>query len=270
MSENSQHVRFAESLDKQQMKYHPDQIIPADIDRVKDLIDIPPRTTGAMAEQFPTAALTAYDKRDKVMSAKLALQDPTDPGITPFGKLEAKDEDFQWAIKKAAAAEEANFERWFAQNFDFMSPAQKQVAKRLFPKFYQDRMRLLDEQCKRLQDLARLNLMGVETMKDVETLYLAETGRLDLGPLNNILHPEEVGEFQYGRQRFQRGLWNPFQVYGKIAYDDSTKSRIGDAFKFAKAEYPAENFTMGRTTGVAAIGAPSAQGTKQWWEVLMG
>jgi hypothetical protein len=68
----------------------------------KLLKDAKIREPGVTDEQFPTAALTAGEPKDVIMSAKAQLQ--TD-GVTPFGVLEAKDEDFSWLMRKQAAAE---------------------------------------------------------------------------------------------------------------------------------------------------------------------
>lgn len=70
----------------------------------------PIRDRTATDEQYPTADLTAEDPRDAVMQAKMELQDPAKPGITPFGQLVAKDSDFKWLQKKRDQEAEANFQ----------------------------------------------------------------------------------------------------------------------------------------------------------------
>ena len=72
--------------------------------REEDLRDVVPRERGVMDEQFPTADLSAADPRDAVMKAKLDLQQGLPTGVTPFGKLVARDADFEWLQKKQAAA----------------------------------------------------------------------------------------------------------------------------------------------------------------------
>ena len=47
---------------------------------------------------------------DRVQEAKLQLQTPGQVGYTPFGKLEARDEDFKWYQRKQEAVEAANFQ----------------------------------------------------------------------------------------------------------------------------------------------------------------
>lgn len=108
----NKHVQFAESLHEQQMKFKPDQVNVAAGTRTRAQLDATaPRTPNVMDEQFPTASLTQYEpEKDRQMVAKLQLQEGAPTGYTPFGKMIAKDEDFEWYMRKQAAAEKANFQ----------------------------------------------------------------------------------------------------------------------------------------------------------------
>lgn len=166
-------------------------------------------------EQFPTGGLGARDPRDEIMEAKIASQDADQPGITPFGQLIAKDSDFEWLQKKREAEAYANFQAWFAQNFDKMSPPQKEMAKKLFPKFYQERLRQLDRTVELQRKLAKLKLLGPEDSNDLILQYAAEAGFIESDPLHTILHPEEAAkqkDMERRRQRYARGLFNPRRV----------------------------------------------------------
>lgn len=235
-------VRFAESLDARQQKYMPDQLQVAAGGRDRPLADIAPRTTGVMEEQFPTDGLTAYDPRDKVMSAKLQLQDVDKaPGYTQFGKLIAKDSDFEWYQRKQAAAEVAEFQRYFAEQYDMMDPAQKKRAKELYPEFYAERKRTLKRNAKNLAKLAQIKLEGPSDLDDVKLLYLAESGRLPLGPLQNILHPELSGmNRDEAGATFIRGLASPFLLWGKQAAPNDDAARKQRAKQYANVKYPAD------------------------------
>jgi len=163
-------------------------------------------------EQFPTSGLQDSDPRDEIMSAKLAVQDKDHPGITPFGQLLAKDSDFEWLRKKREIEAYANFQAWFAQNFDKMSPPQKEMAKKLFPRFYQERLRQLERTVQLQHKLAKLKLLGPEDANDLMLQYAAEAGFIESDPLHNILHPEEAAKqksLASRRQRYARGLLNP-------------------------------------------------------------
>ena len=163
-------------------------------------------------EQFPTSGLSAQEDMDALMAAKLELQDEAHPGVTKFGVLQAKDSDFEWLRRKREAAEYANFQQWFAQNFDKMDVTQKKLAKQLFPKFYKERLEQLDRSIQLQAKLARLKLLGVEGKDDLLLQYATEAGYIDSDPLEKILHPEQVAARQQDaarRARFARGLLNP-------------------------------------------------------------
>jgi hypothetical protein len=277
-------VALAESLRTKQDKMAPEQVNLRDVTgRPKTLEQTQPREAGVMDEQFPTDSLTAKDARDRVMEAKLQLQTPGAPGYTPFGKLEAKDADFEWFQRKAAAVEAANFQSWFAREFDRMSPADKKRAKELYPEFYRQRKKLLKRQTKNLFELARLKLEGIQDMDDVKTQYLAETGRLDLGPLQTLLHPERESAFasandreKYAQAKFQRGLLSPFRVYGAEATPTFELGNQWTGLQQRKVERdnfrPNESSSygwglQGRQFGMDTAD-PLQQQDRQWWQKL--
>lgn len=257
--------------------------------RAKPLEEEVPRAPNVMDEQFPTASLGAKDPRDEVQMAKLQLQEGSQTGYTPFGKLIAKDSDFEWYQKKAAAAEAANFQQWFAKNFDMMSPAQKKRAKELYPEFYKQRKKLVKQQAKNLIRFANLKLQGPETFDDLYLQYLAESGRLDLGPLQNLLHPEQaaihVGGGEYRalneaekanltQRKFQRGLLSPFRVFGAEAVPalstwNAEESRAVESSIFANRDVPLQTFEAGYTGGFPPMGNANVnQSDAQWWQRL--
>ncbi len=274
MTDKAANQALSAKIRNEQMKMQPDQVSMAIAnDRTPEQLDrTAPRTAGVMDEQFPTAGLTSYDKRDKVMEAKLALQKEGEVGVTPFGKLEATDADFKWAQKKQATVEAANFQKWFAKEFDLMSPAQKKRAKELYPEFYAQRKKLLKQQTKNLYDLTRIKLEGIESREDLMKTYMAETGRLDLGPLQNLMHPEQgVGSEALNQSRFHRGLANPFLVFGKEALPANQHTRFDQAKNFAN------RYSTGapQALGLGDQGFPpfkdtikTNQGDAAWYTVL--
>lgn len=279
----SKNVKFAEKLHNMEMKYAPDQVNMANANQrtPADLAAADIREPGVMDEQFPTDALTQYDKRDRVQNAKLQLGEGMPMGYTPFGKMEAKDSDFDWYQKKQAAVELANFQRWFAKEFDLMSPVQKKRAKELYPEFYAQRKRLLRKQAKNLFDLARIKLEGIDKFKDLVKVYMAETGRLDVGPLKTLLNPEMVNlgdDAQLkNKAAFQRGLANPFLVFGKEVIGN--KGRANVATRQLESENWADraNTADWRHTTKSGVdntdfppfqGRRLNQGDQQWFQVL--
>lgn len=190
---------------------HPNQVQVADVE--PDRLDgVPLRAPNTMAEQFPVD-LTKKDPKDEIMSLKMAAI--TKDGITPMGKVEATDEDFKWLAKKAAQREEADFQRYFAQEFDKMDPARKKVARELFPAFYAQREALLKDEVKLLEKIARIKLRGIQTYEDLFLQYMLDTGRLDTTPLQSLLYPEKTID-KAKQAKFKRGLLNPWRVYGDV------------------------------------------------------
>jgi hypothetical protein len=287
MAQNN--VALAERLHAKEAQMKPTQVNMRDVvARDTELAATAPRSR-VMDEQFPTASLSADDPRDRVMAAKLALQpDPTNqPGYTRFGKLEARDEDFEWYQRKAAAVEAANFQAWFAKEFDLMSPADKKRAKELYPEFYAQRMELLRTQVENAFRLSKLKVEGVQNMDDLLTQYMAENGRLDMGPLQNIMHPEQEFNSQdddsrkdYAQRKFQRGLLSPFRVFGEesVPTDDSIgnertgyKMRQENVANFGGARADKEMYGLGlKERGFPGWDTRDVQGTQdaQWWQLL--
>ena len=169
-----------------------------------------PRQQGVMDVQFPTDELTDHDPRDRIMAEKLALADKS--GVTPFGRLVASDSDFDWLDRKRQKEDEANFQTWFAQNYDYMAPEQKAVARRLWPNFYEQRQKMLERNVKLQQKIAELKLHGPQSKEDLMLQYAIESGYIPADPLENILHPEktlEVQKREFRQATYVRGLLNP-------------------------------------------------------------
>lgn len=175
----------------------------------RDLSDIPHRDQKASDQQFPTSGFVSRDdKKDELISAKFALQDATHPGVTPFGQLIAKDEDFQWLQRKQEQQEYANFQQWFAENFDKMSPEQKKIARELFPTFYNERLQQLDRSVELQRRIARLKLMGIQDKNDMLFQYALESGYVPSDPLRQIMDPKAVDDTTR-KARYRRGILNP-------------------------------------------------------------
>lgn len=280
MSKPNKNVQFAEGLHEQQMKYAPDQVdMAAAAGRTEDeLHRAEVREMGVMDEQFPTEGLTAYDPLDKEAVARIKLGDGK--GVTPFGRMIAEDKYFKWVQKKEAAAEKANFQAWFAREFDLMSPAQKKWAKEKYPEFYAERKKLLKKQAKNLFDLARIKLEGIESYKDLVKTYMAETGRLDLGPLENLLNPEAThlglgsGIMKKTSDAiFVRGLASPFMFFGKEAYPATYESRKGQSQRYANRDMTGQRdgeigAGIKDSTFPGFAGNATNQGDAQWYQLL--
>jgi len=125
---------------------------------------------------------------------------------------------------------------------------------------------------------ARLKLNGVEDFHDLKTQYMAETGRLDIGPLNHLLNPERDPlnrDAAYQQKKFVRGMWNPWRIFGDetVAPPGVTTElgvRQAGVIGFEDRQIP--DATLQR--GYGTVGFPPtrdtnpAQGYNTWWKVL--
>jgi len=125
---------------------------------------------------------------------------------------------------------------------------------------------------------ARLKLNGVEDFHDLKTQYMAETGRLDIVPLNHLLNPERDPlnrDAAYQQKKFVRGMWNPWRIFGDetVAPPGVTTElgvRQAGVIGFEDRQIP--DATLQR--GYGTVGFPPtrdtnpAQGYNTWWKVL--
>lgn len=181
---------------------------------------IPIRDPQTVDVQFPTT-FQSHDPRDKAMAAKLAMAN--EKGVTPFGQLIASEADFDWVERKRLEEEEANFQAWFAANYDKQAPHVKKMAHQLFPDFYKQRMKMLEKNVRMQQRVAELKLNGVQSKEDLYLQYAIESGIIPSDPLEHILHPEKIEmnkEAETRQGQFVRGLLNP-RAYDRRAANAS-------------------------------------------------
>ncbi len=272
MSEQKADRSISRGVRARQEKMGADRVSMAEFrDPDEKLSEHAPRSR-IMDEQFPTDDLNAKSKKDRLMMAQLELAD--EQGNTPFGSTQLKDEDLKWLLKKQDAAEAANFQAWFAREFDLMSPADKRIAEQLFPEFYAQREKRMKKDVKMLLRVAKTKLHGPRTKQDVLDLYALETGRLDIDALTNILHPEEStkNRLKQNQAVFRRGLASPFRVFGHEAYPENVYTRKDQIRQYATRKWNDDNDSY----GVSDFGFPpfsgtrTNQGTADWYKVLGG
>lgn len=252
---NAKKAITKDQLDSIEQEATPMQVVlPVDTDgsgNQRKVDNIPLRSRDATAEQFP-ADYSDPDARDRIMTEKLALADAK--GVTPFGQLIATDNDFNWLDRKREAEAYANFSLWFAESFDKMSPEQKATAKKLFPGFYAERLKMLKKNVALTEKLAQLKLFGPETSADLKLLYAAEAGYIDTDPLENILHPERVKAAQskkVAQDRFARGLLNP----NRMLRQDTMGTRADNSAQWLSGRGRQANTTNPTTPPFSVAGA---------------
>lgn len=272
-------MSIAQKVLSEQEKFAPDRVnlaLGARKGNV-DLDDAKPRQPGVVDEQFPTGDLSAKSPKDELMQAKLALQTKNAQGQLvgegPFGKLKYSDDDARWLMEKQKAAEKAEFQMWFARNFDMMDPASKKWAREHYPEFYAARQRMIGQQAQNLVKLANLKLNGVKSFDDLMTQYLAETGRLDIGAVKHILNPEEDPQTENYDYNFKRGLLSPFRVFGQEASRQTKAQRASEFSDFATRNYQDDvQDSYGLKGGPGPLQMPSNgetnQGVDKWWKML--
>ena len=210
------------------------------------------REPGATDEQFPTNAFQSQDKRDVKEAAKLALvKEGKDmglgDGVTPFGKAHLTDQDIKWLQSKKEVEAYANFQQWFAANFDKMSPAEKQYAREAFPTFYAERLKQLEKSIDLQGRLAKIKLLGIKSKDDMLLQWAAESGYIDSDPLENILHPERLTASRNKaerQERFQRGLFNP-KARGRGDWGLNDRQKNSDEFTGRTGPLGSKAPTMG-------------------------
>lgn len=209
--------------DRLEAKADPEQITMTPVEGrtgVEDtskLSNIQLRAPGMTAEQYPTNAFQSHDKRDIKEEAKLGLVQEgkklgLGDGVTPFGRAELTDEDISWLKSKKDKESYANFQQWFATNFDKMNEAEKAYAREAFPTFYRERINQLHKSCDLQRRIAELKLMGIRSREDMILSWAIESGYIKADPLEHILHPEQASSAlkkEEQQKRFRRGLLNP-------------------------------------------------------------
>lgn len=173
-------------------------------------IDQPPNFeagNNAMAEQYPNKHLGAEDKNDEKyeIMQRLAKKDH------PLGAPKWNDDVLRWIKKKQDAGIKAEFQKWFAQEFDKMNPTAKAYARQMYPNFYAERMQTLKLNASLLEQLASIRLRGVTSKSDLYLQYAADNGLIDLSGIEDILHPDGTKEDE--EVEFERGLFNPRRRY---------------------------------------------------------
>lgn len=161
------------------------------------------RMQRGMAEQYPTDALSAADGRDELMMMRYNLGER-------LGRQQFKDEDAYWLLKKMEAAKDADFQSWFAREYDRMDDVHKKWARKAFPRFFQQRLATLDKNAEMLKRLARIRITGVTSKQDLALKYAADRGLIPVEIFENLLHPEQAHQARAVNEQsqFRRGLFN--------------------------------------------------------------
>lgn len=190
------------------------------------------------AEQFPTGEFSKGQPEDEHMDMIYELQKDkkgNDTGVTPFGQLTWQDKYTQYMLKQQQLKLHAEFEDWFAQTYDLMEPAQKEIARKLFPRFYEARKQKLAENLELMKEIARVRIEGVKTKEDLYLLFAMERGDIDMDQMLNVLTPELTMNRKGAYGLFERGILN-ISVRGERPnpYDLNDAARKATGFQPAR------------------------------------
>lgn len=166
---------------------------------------------GAQAVMFQRK-FDARDPMDAEMNTRMQLMDGD--GMTPFGQVFYDDKIGRWVERKAAVAEAANFDRYFAQNFNKNDLASRQFAQKINPEFYQQREREMNERAEMVVKLKGIQLRGPQSKEDLYMLWLIESGRVRLPKDWDRIAPGFAGDDNelkrekgaFNKENYARGL----------------------------------------------------------------
>ena len=148
------------------------------------------------------------------------------------------------------AAKDADFQSWFAREYDKMDDVHKKWARKAFPRFFQQRLQTLDKNAEMLKKLARIRITGVTNPNDLALKYAADRGLLPLEIFENLLHPEQAhrGAGVDEHAQFRRGLFNVNLNYmnERSPADDYTAQRRAATYHGGNVPRPASyaNWSM--------------------------
>lgn len=180
------------------------------------------------ANEFPVIPF-AQDSYDDIAAIKDAVaQDDrgnTNGYIVPF-----EQQDANYLLRKRAAVEQSNFDRWLNQKYDLRDPAQMFLFQSIAPEHFQRQQDVIDYQQNLVSRYAKLRLRGAKNLSDLQFEWMVETGRIKLP---------------------QGPLWNPVQWMGQqFGY---TNDKIADSKLWAK-QYKKGLFSILKNQSISTSG----------------
>lgn len=241
--------KMVKKADADAVASHPEQFhLPAKADMTGDDRLTKAPTTQTVAEQYPTTSLSAYDPMDREVAVKASLVQDKE-GNTPYGKLTFDDKLVGYIARKTEAARKAAFQTWFAQNFDRLDEGRKKVARELYSQFYKEREETLEQNLDTLKKLALIKIWGIRTREDLALKYAADSGLIDTGYLNNLLHPEQSVSAAAAQARYKRGILNPGTTVDLGKDDDARRITPSLSGRFKPAIFQGTELNTGGGRG---------------------
>lgn len=158
------------------------------------------RPTGAYfpAKYFPT------DPKDDFTRIKFALASQATP-------VAITDDDVERILNKRSQEEKWKFDTFFQNTASpsAASPADLRLYQQMYPQYWEDRKRVIDEQVEIQKQIAYMRLFGPQTKADYELLYRIKQGIFEL-PKQPVWKLGDETQTVSAQKR-QRGIFNPLK-----------------------------------------------------------
>lgn len=147
----------------------------ADMENVQNATRLDMRAGSDPIKAYPINYSKAKTEREQVIALKHAALDGAPgkaSGVTPYGVVQATDEDFKWILKREELKKGVEADQIFASLFDAGDPAQMALMRELKPEFFEERMKFIKRIASMQVLLAEIMLTGIRTREDLD-FYIA-------------------------------------------------------------------------------------------------
>lgn len=174
------------------------------------------------------------DEFDDTWNIRQQLASAPDAMITQARPMPWTKEEIEYLKRKRDAEEYAAYNSWLGERFPLNDPANRELLKRIVPRYFETRKANLQEAIALQAQYANLRLFGPESEEDLKLEYEVETGRkkIPVGPFHDpvkwLLNEQGLGDAatlaqittaveDQNRTAYSKGLFNPF---GFLLRDD--------------------------------------------------
>jgi hypothetical protein len=184
------------------------------------------RENGLGPYAYPTsyADHTDVPAADKIATAE-AVRALTGHTLETHVSIPITDSDANAFERKRKLLERAKFDQWFAGFFEHALPAEKELLRRIYPQYFEEKIKANKDIHEFQTELARISIMGPQNIADIVKLYALsedqatqEMVRRGAGPISQ--------EPKVAMESYKQGIWasRPWQI-----------SRTKDAAALGKA-----------------------------------
>lgn len=184
-----------------------------------------------MTQAFPRGGLTRMSGRDELIKEKMEFMDKD--GMTPFGRVQATDADFEWLRKKRETEAEANLDAWIGSNFHTGDVTTAKWLSEIYPHYYEVREQEIMDRAKFALRVKLLLLRGPKNPKDLILLWGLQTGQIQLDRDWDRVGPSKKAvDMSTEQGRFKKGLFSPLRY---LSDDQRAQNEVAYNNPFAPA-----------------------------------